>query len=255
MKGLTPSELIAWTPPKQSYIIGSNILVAQGTLMVYGREETWKSMLVGLDMAFKIATGRPWFDYKTVASPIYNFQTEIPQGFLRERIIKYMTGNKVTSEQVWFASELYMKVDRGWGFAELEKEIIRTQPKVVIIDNISSSTACHLTEDWDVGEFLSRMDMLRSKYKVAVILIHHTRIPEHMEGQTFHYGADEVFGSSRFPRWLDTIIYVDKVEDSESTGLVSLHLEFEKTRHSEKKLKPLNIIVDRTNLVFKEEGT
>ena len=107
--------------------------------MVYGREETWKSMLVGLDMAFKIATGQPWFGYKTIASPVYVFQTEIPQAPLRKRVIKYMSGNKVTSNQIWYSSELYMKLDKGWGYAELEKEIIRTQPKVLIISFSSSA--------------------------------------------------------------------------------------------------------------------
>ena len=250
MKGLTPSELIAWTPPYQPYIIGSNILIKQGTMMVYGKEETWKSMLIGLDMTFKIATGKPWFGYGTIASPVYNFQGEIPQGFLRERMIKYQTGNKVTSDQVWFSSELYMKLDKGWGYAELEKEIARTQPMVLIIDNLSTSMSGRLTEDYDAGLFLDRMDMLRSKYKIAIILIHHTRIAEHSEGDVYHYGTDELFGSSRFARWLDTIIYIDKVEDNEDTGLVSLKLVFEKTRHSHTKVKPLDLVVDRRNLAF-----
>jgi len=254
VRGLTPSELIQWTPPIQPYIIDHDILIAQGTMMVYGKEETWKSMLVGLDMSFKIATGQPWFGYKTVASPVYIFQTEIPQGPLRKRMIKYMTGNKVTTNQLWYSSELYMKVDKGWGYSELEKEIARTMPKVLVIDPVFSSMSGKLTDDYDVGLFLDRMDLLRSKYKLAVILIHHTRIAEHSEGETFHYGTDEAFGSSRFPRWLDTIIFVDKVEDNESTGLVTLNLTFEKTRHSEEKLRPLHITVRRNDLIFTQGG-
>ncbi len=250
MKGLTPTELIAWTPPHQSFIIDNNILVAQGTMMVYGKEETWKSMMVGLDMSFKIANGQPWFGYKTIASPVYNFQTEVPQGFLRERAIKYMTGNKTTSNQLWFATELYMKLDKGWGYAQIEEEVKRTMPKVLVIDNLSSTMSGKLVDDYDSGQFIDRMDMLRSKYNTAIVLIHHTRIAEHSEGDTFHYGTDEIFGSSKWPRWLDTIVYIDKVEDNESTGLVTLNLIFEKTRHSPNKLKPLNLVVRRGDLVF-----
>uniref|UniRef100_A0A6M3JH62 Putative ATPase domain containing protein n=1 Tax=viral metagenome TaxID=1070528 RepID=A0A6M3JH62_9ZZZZ len=254
MKGYTPTELIQWTPPLNPYIIGSDILLQQGTLMVYGREETWKSMLIGLDMAFKIATGQPWFGYNTIASPIYIFQTEIPQAPLRKRMIKYMSGNKTTSNQIWYSSELYMKLDKGWGYAELEKEIIRTQPKVLIIDPIFSSMSGKLVDDYDVGLFLDRMDMLRSKYKLAIIMIHHTRIAEHNEGQAFHYGADEIFGSSRWPRWMDSIIFVDKISDDESTGLVHLDLTFEKTRHTEAKLPQLHIVARRSDLVFSVNG-
>lgn len=222
--------------------------------MVYGREETWKSMLIGLDLAFKIANGQTWFGYKTTTSPVYVFQTEIPQAPLRKRMLKYMTGNKTTSEQIWYSSELYMKLDKGWGHGELEKEVIRTKPRVLIIDPIFSSMSGKLTEDYDVGLFQDRMDMLRSKYSIAVVLIHHTRIAEHREGESFHYGADEIFGSSRWPRWLDTIVFIDKVRDDESTGLVNLELTFEKTRHSEAKLPQLHLVVRRSDLTFSMDG-
>jgi len=250
LKGLTPQELIEWTPPRQEYVIGDGILLTQGTMIVYGREETWKSMLVGLDLAFKIANGKYWFGHRTIPSPVYIFQTEIPQGSLRKRMIKYMTGNKITSNQIWYGSELYMKIDKGWGYSELEAEIARTLPKVLIVDPIFSSMSGKTAEDYDVGQFQDRMDMLRSKYKLAVILIHHTRISEHHEGETFHYGTDEIFGSSRWPRWSDTIAYIDKVQDNPDTGLVNLNLIFEKHRHSEDKLKPVDIVVSRDDLVF-----
>ena len=209
-------------------------------------------MLVGLDMAFKIANGKDWFGYRTVASPVYVFQTEIPQAPLRARMIKYMTGNRLNSNQIWFGSELYMKIDKGWGYSELEKEVMRTQPKVLVIDPIFSSMSGKLVDDYDVGLFIDRLDMLRSKYKLAIILIHHSKKMEHNEGETYRYGSDEIFGSSRWPRWLDTIIYVDKLEDNEQTGLVTLDLTFEKVRHAEEKIPQIHVIANRSNLVFRK---
>jgi len=253
MKGYTPQELIQWTPPVHRCIIGNNILIDRGTMMIYGKEETWKSMLIGLDLTFKIANGKDWLGYKTTPSPVYVFQTEIPQAPLRDRMIKYMNGNKLNSSQIWYGSELYLKIDKGWGFSELEKEIARTQPKVLVVDPIFSSMSGNLIDDYDVGLFLDRLDMLRSKYNVAVILIHHSRIAEHSEGETYHYGTDEIFGSSRFPRWMDTIIHITKVNDSSSTNLVNLHLNFEKTRHSEFKIPDINVVVNRNNLTFNKE--
>lgn len=250
MKFFTPNELISWTPPVQPWIIEKDILIDQGTMMIYGKEETWKSMMAGLDLSFRIAAGQPWFGFRTAPSPVAVFQTEIPQGALRTRMIKYMTGNKATSQQVYFGSELYMKIDKGWGFAELEQGISTVHPKVLIIDPIFSSASAKLSDDYEVGLLLDRLDMLRQKYKLAIILIHHSRIPEHSEGETFHYGTDEMFGSSRFPRWLDTIIFVDKVEDNPNTKLVKLTLEFEKSRHTEEKLKPIQVIANRADLTF-----
>ena len=143
-----------------------------------------------------------------------------------------------------------MKIDKGWGFAELENGIGVVHPKVLIVDPIFSSASAKLSDDYEVGLLLDRLDMLRQKYKLAVVLIHHSRIPEHNEGETFHYGTDEMFGSSRFPRWLDTIIYVSKVEDNPNNNLVTLTLEFEKSRHTEAKLRPIEVTVNRADLTF-----
>ena len=248
MKGLTPSELLSWRAPFQEYIITNDILLSQGTLGIYGAEGVWKSMLA-LDMIFRISTGTDWFNFKTISSPVYYLQSEIPQTPLQKRTLKYMLGNAITSDNCWFCTELYEKIDKGWGYTELEREIARTSPKVLIIDPVYNSISAKLVDDYEVGLFLDRMNMLRAKYKIAIVLIHHNRQEEHTEGQSFHYGTEEWFGSSRFKRWLDTMIYVEKVSDGDP--LVDLKLVFEKTRHSETKLLPIEIQANRLNLTFK----
>lgn len=250
MRGLTPNELLAWQPPLHRYIIGSDILIDQGTLGIYGAEATWKSML-SMDMGFRIAIGLPWFMFKTTPSPVYMFQSEIPQTPLRSRMMKYMTNNHITCDNLWFCSELFEKIDKGWGYTELEKEIARTQPKVLTIDPVYNSVSGKLAEDYDMGLFIDRLNMLRSKYKLAIILIHHDKKQEHSEGESFHYGTDEWFGSSRFKRWLDTIIYVELINDGDP--FVDLKLTFEKTRHTEGKIKPIEVVVDRRTLEFKRK--
>jgi len=250
LKGLTLNELIQWRPPYQEWIISNDILLTQGTMCIYGAEGVWKSMLV-LDMTFRIAVGKEWFNFNTFASPVYNFQSEIPQTPLRKRAMKYALGNSLASENFWLCSELYEKIDKGWGYAELEKEIVRTNPKVLIIDSIYNSISAKLVDDYEVGLFLDRMNLLRSKYKLAIIFVHHSRQAEHGEGETYHYGTDEMFGSSRFKRWLDTIIYVELTNDSEP--FVDLKLTFEKTRHTEGKILPVDIQVDRRDLTFRRK--
>jgi len=47
---------------------------------------------------------------------------------------------------------------------------------------------------------------------------------------------------------------IDKVEDNENTGLVTLNLTYEKTRHSETKLKPFSLVIRRDDLVFTKGG-
>lgn len=250
MRGLTPSELIAWTPPYIRSIISQKILVDQGTMCIYGAEGTWKSML-SMDLAFRIASGRDWFGYTVMPSPVYLFQSEIPQAEVRDRIIKYMQGNILATDNVHFCTELYEKVDKGWGYTELEKEIIRTRPRVVIIDPVYNSFSAKLADDYESGLAIDRLNMLRGTYKVSFILIAHDRKAEHVEGATYHYGTDELFGSGRWKKWLDTIVYVELKNDGDP--MVDLKLSFEKTRHSEHKVKEVSVEINRDNLTFKRK--
>lgn len=249
-KGLTPSELSAWKSPYQEYIITNDILLNQGTLGIYGAEGRFKSMLA-LDMMYRIAIGKPWFDFKTIASPVYYFQSEIPQRPLQKRSDKYRLGNALTTENCWLATDLYEKIDKGWGATLMEREMDRTHPKVLIIDPLYNSTSTKLVDDYEVGILLDRLNQWRKSYKCAIVLIHHNRQEEHSEGETYHYGPDEWFGSSRFKRWLDTMIYVEITNEGDQ--IVDLKLTFEKTRHAEAKIEPVEIQVNRSNLVFKRK--
>jgi len=252
MRGLTPNELIAWTPPIFKTIIGENILVDQGTMCIYGTEGTYKSMLV-LDLSFRISKGMDWFGYHTTLSPVYMFQSEIPQTFMRERMLGYMQGNKLATDNIWFCSELYEKIDKGWGYTELEREINRTCSKVLFIDPLYNSVSAKLVDDYEMGIFTDRMNMLRSKYKLSIILVGHDRKPEHSEGESFHYGTDELFGSGRLKKWLDTIIYVELKNDGDST--MDLKLTFEKHRHTKSKLPPIDVTIFRSDLTFRRKET
>lgn len=249
-RGLTPNELLAWKPPFQEYIITNDILLDQGTLGIYGAEGAWKSMLA-IDMMYRIATGRPWFGFDTVASPVYYFQSEIPQRPLQKRSLKYQLGNQVATDNCWLATDLYEKVDKGWGATLMERELDRTHPKVLIIDPLYNSTTTKLVDDYEVGLLLDRFNQWRKKYKCAIILIHHNRQEEHSEGESYHYGTEEWFGSSRFKRWLDTMIYVKLINDE--SNVVDLKLTFEKTRHTEGKIQPIEIQAKRSDLTFRRK--
>lgn len=248
MRGYTPSELLAWKPPFQEYII-QDILLTQGTLGIYGAEGVWKSMLA-LDMLFRVSSGLDWFGFKTYSSPMFYYQTEIPQAPLQKRTLKYMLGNKNSSNNCWLCTELYSKIDKGWGYAELEKEIARTCPKGLIVDPLNTSVGANLNDDYESGLAIDRFNMLRDKYKLAIIIIHHSRKSEHLEGQMFHYGTDEWGGSGRWKKWLDSVIYVELINDADP--VVDLRLNFEKNpRHAESRIMPIEIRTNRLDLTIK----
>ena len=127
MKGLTLAELDAWKAPYQKYIIDNGILVPGTKLILFGRYQTWKSMLA-VHTASCIATGRDWFGYRTSKSPCYVLQIENPQAQFKERTMKYAKGNNLdlNISNLWLCTEPYIKLDKGFGIAELDKELSRT---------------------------------------------------------------------------------------------------------------------------------
>ncbi|MFA5384164.1 MAG: AAA family ATPase [Eubacteriales bacterium] len=246
-RGLTPDELSAWTPPLVDNIIANNILLNQGTMCIYGAEGRFKSMLA-LDLMYHIASGKDWFDYKTTAMPTYYFQSEIPQHPLQTRSDKYRIGNNINARNCWLATDLYEKLDTGWGATIMEKELARCQPKVLIIDPMYNSFAAKLTDESEIDKLLNRLNMWRKAYHCAIILIHHNRKEEHAEGAAFHYGTDELYGHGNIKKWLDTIIYVEMTNAGDP--IVDLKLTFEKVRHAESLIYPIDIQINRNNLVF-----
>jgi RecA-family ATPase len=243
MKGLNLDELVAWNPPTQKWLM-DQLIIPQGKVFLFGQAETWKSTL-SIHLAFCLATGKPFFGFKTTFAPTYILQSENPQLMERERVLKYTLGNSVYSNFVWFCSEPYIKIDQGWGYDALEKELTRTKAKVLLIDPLYDMYSGRLTDEYDVRKFLDKMNVLCSNHGIAIIIVHHMRKPQMYEGVQLQQGIDDLFGSM-FKNWCDTAIMLEQTgEDGK------INVKFEKARNAEIKLKPFVIQIDRTNYQFK----
>jgi len=243
MKAQTIKEFLTWQPPHQSYIIDKGILPPQSKLILFGRWQTWKSMLL-MHMAFTLATGQDWFGYKTIASPIYLLQTEIAKAEFLKRIKKYIGGNKSTPDNIYLRTEGYIKLDRSYGAMDLEKEIQETQPQILMLDPVYAIMSGKIVDEHDVRFLTDWLNKIIDKYKLSVVLIHHDRKPLVIGGEIYS-SADDIFGSSIFLDWTDTAIRTTNTgKDAE------VMLSFEKVRHAEEELKPIRVRINRSDLTF-----
>jgi len=243
MRGLTSAELRLWQPPIQPYIIDGGILVPETKMVLFGKYATWKSM-VTIHTAYTVANGKSWFGYKTNAASTYIVQSEIPQFQNKERVTKYITGNELDSPYVWHAWEPYTKLDKGFGLAELEKELERTKAKLLIIDPLYKFISGRLSDEYDIRQLLDRLDMLIPKYHITIIVVHHPRKSILVEGVEIDMGGDDIYGAY-LQNWADTILKITSKMDAEIT------LHFSKTRHAQVETpKDFNVKIDRDRLVF-----
>jgi hypothetical protein len=244
MKGLTHDELVEWNPPVQPYIIEKNILVPGSKMFMFGKAGSWKSML-SLHTAYSISTGTNWFGYRTVKTPCYILQTEVPKLQLRDRVVKYSVGNQIKSNGVWLTYEPYIKLDKGFGISELDKELSRTGARLLIIDPIYKVVSGKLSDEWDMRQFMDRMDMEIGSKNLTLIILHHPRKTLLADGVAIDMGGEDMFGSYFF-NWCDTCI---KVQTTDRDGEVDLI--FEKLRHAYELVPNMTIQIDRPTLKFR----
>ena len=244
MKFDSLNELLAWKPPNIVPIMGGGLLLPQTKMIMYGRYKSWKSM-IAMHTGMCIATGHSWFGFHVNQHNCLILQSEIPKAQYQKRANKYIEGNKIHTEHLWIASEPYIKLDKGFGYTELEKEIIRLHPGVVIIDPIYKVVSGRITDEYDMRQFTDRMDILIDKYHFSLILIHHDRKSQVYEGQAVNMGSQDMFGTSIFLDWCDTAIKIEPQATDAEVRMVP-----DVVRHAEEELKPFMVAVDRKTLRF-----
>jgi len=247
MKAQNLNQLLAWQPPAQEYIISHGILVPQTKLVLYGRWQTWKSMLA-THMAFTIASGLPWFGFTTTQSSTYTLQIEIPKAQYQKRVIKFVAGNNLHPDNIYFRSEYYMKLDKAPNVADMKAELLDSASQVLILDPAYKIITGKLVDEADIRRLEDELDRLISDCKIAVVLIHHTRKVQIVDGQVYE-SPDDMFGQSILADWADTMIRTNSTRIDRNTDRITL--SFDKVRHAEEALDPVRIDVTRSNLTFK----
>lgn len=248
----TLDELMAWQPPEQKFIIDSGILHPETRLLIFGpAKRAWKSNLA-LHTAFCLAEGSEWFGFQTTPCLPFIVQTELPKALYKKRVQTYISHRRPLSHRVIFKTIHRLKLDTPWGADVLEKDIALAQARfpnnhiVLILDPLYKLMAGHITDDYDVKKFQDNIDELKDKYKISIILIHHTRLTRlDARGYETDLGAEEMFGSSMFNNWCDTACKISprtKYDDGK------VKLTFELVRHAESILPSLDIQWSRLTL-------
>jgi len=235
-------DLINWKPPDIKSIISEGVLLPENRMIIFGPAKSWKSML-SIHTAFTLATGEPWFNYKTSKSVVFIFQVELPKNVFRDRVIKYAKGRfgsypNNLPPNILFESEHYTKLDTSFGMAMLDKELEEVRrrfpdlPLVLILDPLYKLMSGHITDEYDVRRILDNLDELRKKHSMSIIIIHHSRLTRlDASGNIIDLGPEEAMGSSYLNNWTDTMIQVKLLNPH--TGADKTEMSFVLVRHGE----------------------
>lgn len=244
----TYKQLIEWVPSVPPCIV-DKVLVTGGRLIMFGKYKSWKSILA-MHMGMCISTGTPWFGYKTEKTKVHVIQSEISMADYRTRVWKYAIGNGLhdavfKEKNILFKHEPYLKIDTGYGINSLEKDLLASGSRVLILDPLYKAVSGHITDTFDVSKLTDNLDLLRDRVpNLTVIVVHHTRKTVNVNGEPQDMGSEEMIGSSYLANWCDSAVSI-KIESEMSENF---RLNFTCMRHLDVAPNPVEGHVSRVDL-------
>ena len=255
----TVQSLISWKPPYQPSLIADGVLLSGTRMIIFGPAKSWKSILAN-HTAFCLVNGIDWLGFKTTKCVVFRYQFELPKAVDRARIAKYsrMAEGVIPHHlphDLYLKTEVYLKIDSTYGYNSLEKDITEIRAKhptgdiVLIIDPLYKVVSGRITEEYDIRKTTDNLDILKSKYGLTIILVHHSRLSLFdTDKKAMDLGAEDMFGTAELNWWCDIALKIRVLTPMPDGAGNKVSMAFEIPRHAEKPLPKVEAIWDRRTL-------
>lgn len=239
----TPFEsfesLIAWNPPQTVQYIGSDILLENTKLCIFGPPKLGKSILAA-QLSLCLASGNDWLGFKTKQCKVAYIQSEVPKKEFRDRLHKMGANNGVPPGSAFYITDSGFKLDNHTTYKTLQTRLTSLKPKVLILDPWYKMLSREDNQHYSLSQDL--MDALIKDFSLSIIMIHHDVVPQY----DYKAGKHIEFFHPRGPRtvegWFDSII-----EIGGDIGTDERVLKFE-LRHGQYLPIPIPIKLNRNKL-------
>lgn len=236
-------QILSQPPSYPKALVASGLLFERTKMIVYGRYKSLKSML-GLDLAFSLASGEDWLGFSTPDEgvSVFYLQLEISYQLFRLRLDKTWAHRKLyqsLAKPLHFWTQHWLKLDQPEGLRLMDEYLRRYQPDVVIIDPLYKVVSGNLLTVLDMQKVIDALDTLIGKHGVSIIVISHTRKGMMDMGE---WGSDDLIGSFVFSAWADTVLKVER------RGGDRLAIKFDVVRHAEEEIEPKEVMFNRDTL-------
>ncbi len=243
--------------PELKSIIGNGVLHERGKLMLFGKEKTFKSMLM-LSLALAVASGESWVGFGTTPTSVLYLQIEVPPRLLQERLQKMYkhwhqkphinADAPLCAEcgqhhyEVNFWSDLNVKLDTPTGLATLSKHLSILKPKLLIVDPMYKIRAGDLLDPNAFRDFSDVLDQIADRFNLAIIMATHS---SKREVEADAWGSDPLMGPALIAGWADTVIWVTR---RRKENVVKLN--FDVSRDATELIKEVRATLDSDTLEF-----
>jgi hypothetical protein len=161
---------------------------------IVGPPKSFKSFFA-LEMAFALATGKPFLGEFTIPSPrsVLLIQEESGRKAFQERI-RRAGGIYGQADNAYFISNRPYNLEKSEGLERLRVEIETHRPAMVILDPLASFVRGDENRQQEMGAFIRTIRDLRNKYDCAFCIVHHSKKgkPDDFRGSSVFHAASEV---------------------------------------------------------------
>lgn len=188
------------------------LIPTKSVCVLTGKRGTLKTF-VALNMAYSIASGSDFLNkYSVRKGKITYLDKENGIGIMKQRTMMIKKGmNLEDNDQIGFICFSQLKIDKPNDIIEIEKIIEKEKPVLLIIDTYRRAIGFDENDAGEVSKlFVDTLRPLVEKYNLSILLIHHNRKGNGEVGDEM----DELRGSSDLPNYADSILKMDRKENS-----------------------------------------
>ncbi|WP_397380036.1 AAA family ATPase [Prosthecobacter sp.] len=205
-------DLLAMNMPLAKPVIHG--LLSAGSTMVYGGASKTNKTYALMDMALSVATGKPWWGFKTEKGKVLYIDLEIQPNYYQSRLedIKERKDPLLTKEDM---NEVVVWNLRGKAkdisvlMPEMEMKLKGQEYSLIIIDPIYKMLGNRDENSaGDINSLMNDLDKLAVATGAAMVVGHHFS----KGGQAGKESMDRISGSGVFARSPDTIVIITRHE-------------------------------------------
>jgi hypothetical protein len=209
---LKASELLATETPLPKAVIHG--LLSAGSTMVYGGASKTNKTFALMDMAISVASGQPWWQFRTEMGKVLYIDLEIQRAHFRSRL-EDLQERKAELNVQTNIDNLETWILRGKAqdisvlMPELEMRLKGKGYSLIIIDPIYKLLGDRDENSaGDINSLMNELDRLAVATGAAIVIGHHFS----KGGQSGKESMDRISGSGVFARSPDTIVIITRHE-------------------------------------------
>lgn len=236
----SPGSFNAWTvgdmmdnpPKKPEYFWHGAVLFRGARVLIAADPKTGKTRLA-LALARALATGRPFLGGE-VSRPLkcFYFNAEVHEAWLADRLRPLVQS---TSEEdlvqlrqnMVVTGRLNLDILNPMDNLAIRRALDYNRPDVVFVDPVADFSSANENDNTEVRAMLRAFDQLAADFNCSIVLIHHTRKPSKVRGQS-DGPFERIRGASAYRGWYDSGIVLTPT-GSGSRGEMTMAIE---TRNS-----------------------